>query len=103
MLWYIPVDPLTDALFSVLSRARSHDPVSKKCLLNVISLLSSVDQFTDSMLLRLLPHLLYQYHDDIQVIQSLGVAIATSSLSQTHPILVGSDKLFCSQGNVLSW
>lgn len=86
----------------MLSRARSHDPISDQCLQNVISLLLSVDQFTDSMLLRLLPHLLYHYHDDVKVIQSLGVAIATSSLAQTHPLLVGSDKMFCSQGNMLS-
>ena len=103
MLQCIPVDSLTDALFSVLGRARSHDPVSEQCLQDVISLLSSIDQFTDSMLLRLLPHLLYRYHDNVKVIQSVGAAIATSRLSQTHPMLVGSDKLFYSIGNVLSW
>ena len=86
----------------MLSRARSHDPISDQCLQNAISLLISVDQFTDNMLLRLLPYLLYHYHDDVKVIQSLGVAIATSSLAQTHPLLVGSDKMFCSQGNALS-
>ena len=85
----------------MLSRARSHDPISDQCLQNVILLLLSVDKFTDSMLLRLLPHLLYHYHDDVKVIQSLGVAIATSSLAQ-HPLLVGSDNMFCSQGNMLS-
>ena len=106
MLHYcIPTESLIDALFSVLSRARSHDPISDQCLQNVMSLLISVDheQFTDSMLLRLLPHLLYHYHDDVKVIQSLGVAIATSSLAQTHPLLIGSDKMFCSEGNMLSW
>ena len=86
----------------MLGRARSHDPISEQCLQNVISLLLSVDRFTDNMLLRLLPHLLYHYHDDVKVIQSLGVAIATSSLAQTHPLLVGSDKMFRSQGNMLS-
>lgn len=104
MLQYIPVEALIDALFTVLSRqASSHDPISDQCLHNVMSLLLSVDykQFTDSMLLRLLPHLLYHYHGDVKVIQSFGVAIATSSLAQVHPLLVGSDKIFCSQGNVL--
>lgn len=101
MLQCIPVQSLIDALFSVLSRARSHDPISDQCLQNVISLLLSVDDkyFTDSVLLRLLPHLMYHYHDDVKVIQLLGVAIATSSLAQMHPLLVGSDKMFCSQGN----
>ena len=98
ILQYIPVQSLIDALFSVLSWVRSHDPISDQCSQNVMSLLLSVDQFTDSMLLRLLPHLLYHYHDDVKVIQSLGVAIATS---QIHPLLVGSDKMFCSQGNML--
>ena len=85
----------------MLSRARSHDPISDQCLQNVMLLLLSLDQFTDSMLLRLLPHLLYHYHDDVKVIQSLGVAIATSSLAQVYPLLVGSEKMFCSQGNML--
>lgn len=91
---------LVDALFYVLGKARSHDPISDECLLNVLSLLLSVEEFADSMLLRLLPHLLYHCNDDVKVIQSLGVAIATSS--QLHPLLVNSEKIFCSQGNVLS-
>ena len=103
MLQYIPVQSLVDALFSVLTRTRSHDPISDQCLQNVLSLLLlSVKQFTDSMLLRLLPHLLYHYHDDVKVIQSFSVAIATSSLAQTHPLMVDSDKIFCSQGNMSS-
>lgn len=92
---------LIDALFSVLSRTRSHDPISDQCSQNVISLLLSIDdvQYIDSVLLRLLPHLLYCYCDDVKIIQSLVVAIATSPLAHVHPLLVDSDKIFCSQGN----
>ena len=105
LLQYIPTDCLIDALFTVLSRARSHDPISDQCLNNMMSILLTVDHnlFTDKMLLQLLPHLLYHYHDDVKVIQSLGIAIATSPLAQTHPLLIGADKMFCSQGNMLSW
>jgi len=103
MFQYIPIWSLFDALISVLSRARSHDPISDQCIQNVMSLLlSAIDDgqcYADSMLLQLLPHLLYHYHDNVEVMQSLGVAIATSSLAQKHPLLIGSDKLFCSHGN----
>lgn len=99
---HIPVEHLIDALFSVLGRARSHDPISDQCLHNVISLLLSVEhvQYADSVLLRLLPHLLYRSHDNVKLIGSLGVAVATLS-SQIHPLLISSDKIFCSHGNKL--
>ena len=105
----VPVENLIDALLSVLGRVtRSHDPLvmSEDCLTSAISLLDhlmpSCDHvILDKMLIRLLPHLLYCRHGDVNITQSLAASLVTSSLAQSHPLLVGCNEILSSHGIVL--
>ncbi|XP_065904568.1 HEAT repeat-containing protein 1-like isoform X3 [Dysidea avara] len=100
----VPVENLIDALLSVLGRVtRSHDPlvISEQCLTSVMSLLDHVvpsadHVILDKMLICLLPHLLYCRHGGVNVTQSLAFSLATSSLAQSHPLLIRCDEILSS-------
>ena len=101
------MENLIDALLSVLGRVtRSHDPlvISEQCLTSVMSLLDHVvpsadHVILDKMLICLLPHLLYCRHGGVNVTQSLAFSLATSSLAQSHPLLIRCDEILSSHGN----